>query len=243
MESLGVEGIAVIAFVLLCILLLVYSVVSHGKRKEKIQQEAGRLGLGQLTDDELAKRAGDLTDFLYPNGVACELREGEERRRHLLSIIGGWSKILDGLPVTIFDVSLGSRYYDRTAGGSNSLNRETSRGGMTLTQTVVLYGLEQRPLPRFIIAERLPEEADYVTVRGSTQLGEHYRCCALPTDRAQVEALFGDELLGLLESERLWSIESHGDRLIVYQKNWLTPANKFASLIDTADRVCTLHEL
>lgn len=197
LELFGLSGgpLAAVAFITLCVLLLVYGAVSSARRRQGLGQLMTRRGFQPI---EKLNPADLVTDELfYPNGFASQEMEGGYGSV-LPRVPVAWSGWMGGQEVLIMEISITRPHAVKT---SKSINR-----------TVIRYVPpgDQAP-PDFMIHEWVLSKGQIRgarTISGPEQIGLHYYLFSDAPDEALVPWIT-TSLRARLEQHRRWWIATH----------------------------------
>lgn len=211
-EVFGLSGgpLAAVAFVTLCVLLLVYAGVDRARRHREFEDLMPSLGFQPVEDPDPAGLVSD--ELFYPNGFESQGLEGGYGSI-LPRIAVAWSGTLGGREVMMLEVSITRPHAVKT---SKSINR-----------TVIRYVPSGAVAPPdFMIHEWVLFKGQIRGARavsGPAQMGQHYYLFSDAPDE-ELAPWITTALRERLAEHRLWRIAAHdGVFFLSRSTSWQQP--------------------
>ena len=229
MSLMNIDVLAPSGFVLVAVLLLVYTWRYWAKRRKHLRELMPKLGLTEVEDPVASNLVPDL--LFHPNGFPPEVdSRGTYWEEIFPRVSSAWSGRLGEHGVVIMDVT--ARRIEKGKG----LNRTESRSEVQFRSTVVRYEPQGRTPPDFLVDERVwfkDRAKDFVPLVGNDTIGEHYFLFSHASEEELVRWLT-PRARDFLSRNRLWEIAAHGGVLFLSYCSRITPANRFERFVEEA---------
>jgi hypothetical protein len=214
-----VIALAVVGFIVLIGLLVIYSIKKEKQRTKDLQERAGSLNLAFFPNDDLELLASLHEMHLFSQG----------RGRQLKNVIQAGT---DDVDIYIFD-------YQYTTGGGKSSS--------TWQQTVMLFRSPSLQLPAFTLRpENVFHKigsafgAQDIDFDAFPDFSDHYLLKG--PDEAAVRSVFGEQVLYTFEQNHGYCVESQAGDLIVYRTNKRVPPDQIQAFMEEGVRIYGLFK-
>ena len=203
-EVFGLSGgpLASVAFVTLCVLLLVYAGIHNARRRRELERLLPTLSFHRIEKPVAAELVTD--ELFYPNGFESQEKQGGYGS--IARVPMAWSGQIGGRGVVLMDVSIRR---SKAVGTDKSLDR-----------TVIRHVPPDGAPPDFMIHEWVLFKGQIRGARaigGPAEIGQHYYLFSDAPDAALVPWITA-ALRSQLERHRLWRIAAH-DGVLYLSRN------------------------